>query len=321
MRLMFNGKEYFGPRGPAGPDGSPIGTIISYMGKTAPKDYLVCDGSIYGLSDYPDLAKFFTKQFGSSNYFGGDGAVTFAVPDMRNLFLRGYHGEGEEQLSGDIGVKQEATEIPAIRVGENQAIGVISPKPAINYLKPENIDSPGRYTQSQYAYSTPNGSGGNSDLVYPHASYTVRPVNMAVLYCIKAAESFQAQDVYSMEERRIGTWIDGKPLYRKTFVGVAPNAPNGAEIADISALSLGTIANGYGWIDTNTSDGAMYIPYTIDTSNVCYVYIGNDKNGLMILTRGSSFIGKNFWYTIEYTKATDPATIEPSAATQGGASL
>lgn len=35
------------PSGPAGPDGNPIGTIISYMGLTAPKDYLNCDGSIY----------------------------------------------------------------------------------------------------------------------------------------------------------------------------------------------------------------------------------------------------------------------------------
>ncbi len=26
-----------------------------------------------------------------------------------------------------------------------------------------------------------------------------------------------AEEVYSTEERRIGTWIDGKPLYRKTF--------------------------------------------------------------------------------------------------------
>ena len=230
MKLIFNGEEYFGPRGPAGPDGTPIGSIISYLGRTAPRDYLTCDGGEYSISDYPELAAFFQKEFGSANHFGGDGESTFAVPDMRQ------------------------------------------------------------------AGST-------------------------MLHCIKAVESFQAQDVYSMEERRIGTWIDGKPLYRKTFVGVAPNAPNGAEISVISALSLGTIANGYGWIDTNTSDGAMYIPYTIDTSNVCYVYISNDKNGLMILTRGSSFIGKNFWYTIEYTKATDPTTIEPSAATQGGASL
>ena len=29
-------------------------------------------------------------------------------------------------------------------------------------------------------------------------------------------------EVYSTEETRIGTWIDGKPLYRKTLVGTSP---------------------------------------------------------------------------------------------------
>lgn len=49
----------------------------------------------YAVGDYPELAEHFEEQFGDKQYFGGDGN-TFAVPDMRNLFLRGYHGEAEE---------------------------------------------------------------------------------------------------------------------------------------------------------------------------------------------------------------------------------
>ena len=30
----------------------PIGTIIAFMGTTAPNNYLVCDGSIYNISRY-----------------------------------------------------------------------------------------------------------------------------------------------------------------------------------------------------------------------------------------------------------------------------
>lgn len=74
-----------GERGPSGPDGNPIGTIISFMGTTAPKDYLVCDGAEYNVSDYPKLAALFAEQFGEANHFGGDGAATFAVPDLRNF--------------------------------------------------------------------------------------------------------------------------------------------------------------------------------------------------------------------------------------------
>lgn len=39
-------------------DSTPVGTIISYMGTSAPKHYLMCDGT-----------------------------TTFAVPDLRNDFL------------------------------------------------------------------------------------------------------------------------------------------------------------------------------------------------------------------------------------------
>lgn len=63
---------------------TPIGTIIPYMGKTAPEDYLACDGAEYSITDYPDLSSFITTQFGSVNFFGGDGTKTFAVPNLNS---------------------------------------------------------------------------------------------------------------------------------------------------------------------------------------------------------------------------------------------
>ena len=85
-----------GGQGPSGAGGSPIGTVISFMGTVAPEGYLACDGGEYAISAYPRLAGFIKEQFDSFEYFGGDGETTFAVPDLRNLFLRGYHGEAEE---------------------------------------------------------------------------------------------------------------------------------------------------------------------------------------------------------------------------------
>lgn len=63
---------------------TPIGTIISYIGKTAPADYLVCNGTEYNISDYPDLSSFIRTQFGLVNFFGGDGTKTFAVPNLNS---------------------------------------------------------------------------------------------------------------------------------------------------------------------------------------------------------------------------------------------
>ena len=61
--------------------GVPIGTILSLMGNHAPAGYLICNGDVINISAYPDLASYFEQEFGSINYFGGDGTSTFAVPD------------------------------------------------------------------------------------------------------------------------------------------------------------------------------------------------------------------------------------------------
>ncbi len=64
-----------------GGDTNPVGLIIEYTG-TTPDHYLPCDGSIYNIADYPDLAEYFRVAYGRCNEFGGDGITTFAVPDM-----------------------------------------------------------------------------------------------------------------------------------------------------------------------------------------------------------------------------------------------
>ena len=66
----------------SGIEDTPVGHIITYMGNNAPKHYLICDGGEYNIIDYPYLVQHFTDEFGSVNYFGGDGTTTFAVPDL-----------------------------------------------------------------------------------------------------------------------------------------------------------------------------------------------------------------------------------------------
>ena len=194
MNAFYKGQPIFGPRGPAGPDGNPVGTVISFLGLTAPTGYLVCDGAEYEITAYPDLADHFRQQFGAANHFGGNGTDTFCVPDMRNLFLRGYHGAAEERLSGDVGKSQEGTRFPATFSGvDSNGYYVASAYPeekgASNVLlRPENMDAsviperfyhvfftttekPTFYTVNQYKNTT---------------LFSARPDNMAVLYCVKA---------------------------------------------------------------------------------------------------------------------------------------
>lgn len=170
-----------GMRGPMGPDCNPIGTVISFMGTKPPKDYLVCDGSIYNINDVIQLAEFFKDQFGICNYFGGDGINTFAVPDLRNKFLRGYKGDSEEQLSGEIGERQEGTSHVNVYVanyGRGFYCGITGSTPGANVVEyDERVDFSSSYTSNSSSVS------GNSNVP---VHYKARPLNVAVLYCIKS---------------------------------------------------------------------------------------------------------------------------------------
>ena len=213
MNAYYKGQLLCGPRGPAGPDGNPVGTVISFLGLTAPKDYLICDGAEYHIADYPELAGFFRQQFGAANHFGGDGAASFAVPDMRNLFLRGYHGESEEPLSGDIGEKQEATKIQNIYVAAYGRGLFVGKNPSLDGNWPDQVD---RKEPEQSTYSETSATV-HSGAVSAH--YTTRPINMAVLFCIKAAERVGGGlEEYDTEDGwHVRKWSDGYVEMRITF--------------------------------------------------------------------------------------------------------
>ena len=153
------------------------------MGVTAPKDYLVCDGALLNIADYLELATHFKNQFGSINHFGGDGTTTFAVPDLRNEFLRGY---GE--LSGDIGVHQDATK--HVRVFGNTGSSLLA------WYGDENVSVGNADTSviSENGFKVTTSKYATSNAI---STYTSRPTNVAVLYCIKYTVSSEEIEIES----------------------------------------------------------------------------------------------------------------------------
>lgn len=285
------------------PDNNPIGTVISYMGLTAPKDYLICDGSTYNIAEYQALAGHFQQQFGSSNYFGGDGTTTFAVPDMRNLFLRGYHGDAADQLSGDIGLKQEATEVPYfyVNAGRHGGVSAVDNNQADLNI-PINIDY-GKNQGTKYdaiAFSDVHGLTEE----YPEY-YAIHPVNMAVLYCIKASESIPVENVYSTEETRIGTWIDGKPLYRIVIIGSTPTGVNAW--STLFTIENAEIVNGDMLVKQGRTGPQYPVPMVLSPSGVVQ-YRFNGSSVDMYNTSGT-YASSEYRFHAEYTKTTDQATI------------
>lgn len=300
MVAMFNGQPIFGPRGPAGPDGNPIGTVISYMGTTAPEDYLVCDGAEYSIQQYPELAKFFETQFGTTNHFGGDGTTTFAVPDLRNMFLRGFHGDSEEQLSAEIGEKQNPTQHVSFYVMNNDGYMYVSrsssPLSSTIFRDPDKIASYGDKGWTGYSPISQSNEYFSSGSLF-----TSRPINTAVLYCIKAATSVPAENVYSTEEQVIGRWIDGKPLYRQVF----PFATTSSEWTSISVPENIDPVSASGYIVRNDDPliSKIQIPTGLNSSDYAIVQYGV---GRLSVNLTSSFLKNSSGILVcEYTKTTD----------------
>ena len=160
--------------------GIPTGTVLPFMGKTAPTGYVVCDGTEYQISTHPNLAEFIKTQFGSYNYFGGDGTATFKVPDLRGEFLRGS-GTNSHSAQGngsDVGVHQNGTIHAAIGASDSTYLSMAKGTNLWDGF--QNADyTPARNLVNRYIST----SGENSNKRIPY--YTSRPTNTSVLYIIK----------------------------------------------------------------------------------------------------------------------------------------
>ena len=152
---------------------TPIGTVIAVMGNTAPKNYLACNGQVVNIADYTELADYFEDEFGSKNYFGGNGTTTFAIPDLRGEFLRGtgINSHTNQGSGANVGVHQDGTTLPLV-VGSTNSFIVAANE---NYLSDTDYTSDYSAARNYIGGTTRDDNG---QLI------RVRPTNTSVLYCI-----------------------------------------------------------------------------------------------------------------------------------------
>jgi len=268
---------------------TPIGTIISVMGTTAPVNYLACDGTVYNIADYTELANYFNEQFGSINFFGGDGTTTFAVPDLRGEFLRGTgtNSHTNQGSGASVGVHQDATAVPNFWIGGDgntfswygkTGAGIIEPDTEIIY----NTDA----TRKNVTSSSTGGTGNEQ-------CKNVRPTNTSVLYCI-ATKNFYIDPTldYSTDEKVVGIWIDNKPIYQKTV-----DFGSDIEINNTSMWTRTTISA--------TSIDKYISAIGINTSGAVFPLMASTQEGVVSLQVCRDNAKANVRYcTIQYTKTT-----------------
>ena len=116
-----------------------------------------------------------------------------------------------------------------------------------------------------------------------------------------AGKDGSENQIYSTNETVIGTWIDGKPLYRKI---IKTSVKQGVQkIYDVSNMNLDDIIRMNGSI--SQSEGSIvHIPYGTSSNDFAVVYYPKSSNQIEVNTSSAGIVN----IILEYTKTTDTAT-------------
>ena len=268
---------------------TPVGTVISVMGNSAPTHYLACDGQVVNIVDYPELAYYFERQFGTKNHFGGDGTTTFGIPDLRGEFLRGTgtNSHTDQGSGANVGTHQDGT-LVTVNWGSN----VVS-APNSKLIQSWDTQKNNLGTRNLVSKSSTDSSA---------VGITTRPTNTSVLWCIATKNIYiTPENNYSTDEQVVGTWIDNKPIYQKTIQTNMPTTTTSTNYAhNISNINQIISIDGGAW------NGTTLLPINLSpTTSGGQLRVSADKTNITVQFGTAPSNTYNGYWTVKYTKTTD----------------
>lgn len=278
---------------------SPVGTIVIWSGTAdnIPTGWQLCDG-------------------------------TNGTPDLRDKFVL---GAGTNHTVGETG-GSETVALSISHMPSHNHVIVSSPGGAD--VSGEAKHAVARFTNT---FGDRNVSTNNTGSSHPHPNM---PPYYALCYIMKLTadetdgvtmdqvnaaidtklNAYEPQEVYSTEETRIGTWIDGKPLYRKVIVLDVKSGLNnnwnisnfGKDSLDIDEIPIiiATAKSKTGGVAS--LNYANFSATALESVNGAW-YFQFNSDSLQISSRGtnagSQWSEVTISMIIEYTKTTDQAQI------------
>ena len=112
----------------------------------------------------------------------------------------------------------------------------------------------------------------------------------------------KVKEVYSTTEQVIGTWIDGKPLYRKTIpvnITTTSRVSYNHNITNIESI----------WVDMSASyytNETIFLPFGYQTQGF-YTEAYVNSTSIAIDITSSFWVSGTAYITLKYTKTTDTA--------------
>ena len=157
---------------------TPVGTIQSYAGTTAPPGWLMCNTSTaISRTTYAALFQVIGITFGS-----GNGTTTFNIPDLRGRFLRGTDNMGG---IGAAGTDPDAGSRSALNAGGNAGnnVGSLQGDQFASHTHPVAAEPNSATTNGSKTYANPAGPGSMTS--GSAGGSETRPKNVYTNYIIK----------------------------------------------------------------------------------------------------------------------------------------
>lgn len=311
--------------GSATGDTLPVGSIMPYPKATAPENWLACDGSAVSRTDYSELFSAIGTIFGA-----GDGSTTFNLPNFKGRTIVGLDAEDTDfnTIGKTLGEKTHtltSAEMPT-HSHPNQHYAVSAD--AKNYRTYEATIATG--TGNVYlatADSNDSGEGQAHNNIQPSivTNYIIKAKQSAGLVAtvVDSLDSTSTTDAlsakqgkvlnekiaknstYSTEEQAVGTWIDGKTIYRKIInFGALPNATKKEVQHNISNISNFTKIEGIA-IRNDETKFTQSLPLVYKNAEMFYnTALAVDNTIVEIQTNGDRSMF-NGYVTLEYTKTVE----------------
>lgn len=297
MKIIINGEIVEVAEGGSGDTTflvkAPIGTIVIWSGTAdnIPSGWQLCDGT----NGTPDLRDKFVLGAGTAHSVGETGGseeVTLTVEQMpSHKHTISSHLSGMSATSSRIAVMTQMTKV------ENQETGYTGSSQPHPNMPPYYALC---YIMKMTADPAVDG-------------VTMDQVNTAIQ---TAVADIQPQEVYSTEETRIGTWIDGKPLYRRVIRGTfgtgTSNTYSLAALGSHDVIDAVCRVEGYWYTDKYLNHPQMWFPSgtVLNPADEVLFSVREERDGnicLYAVVKDGLAASAPYWAILEYTKTTDEA--------------
>lgn len=279
------------------------GEVLKFI-KGQPINLYDTDGETVLYSRNPENLVFYDGESGNSSYVdvlyanetGETGTVTLAnsVADYKFIEIYYKSNDGDYAFTK---VHNADGKTVQLTVGRGTSTPYIYQKSRSVLISGTSISNASNTASVQYQV----GNNVATTNTIGNYIYITRVVGYREdIYVQKVVEGY---DNYSADEVKIGTWIDGKPIYRKVWTGSVSSGTSGTAVSNvITSLNIDTIVNIKPMVKDN--DDRWLPSYYWSSTDAFRIYI---SGGSLMWNVGSSYPVKPFAYHIimEYTKTTD----------------